>query len=492
MRIGRKSARIAIDSISKLVDMSYEPANGELNDIHQRLMGGRREFEQAVTKAMDAVIQMSAMDLALEANVETADQISRSVSTAVEAIRSSTESTAGIATEVSRAHENLTTTIIEVSDESGKIMEDIRRCETEFTSITELSAAAISTAGGMKEDIYGLLDIIQHMNEAIAAINSISAQTNLLALNASIEAARAGEAGRGFAVVAEEIRELADETKSLTGRMGAFVNSIQEASRKSSDSVDTTVEELEHINENIQSVWEITKSNRTGMEHIADSVSSLAAVSEEISSSMNELDHQMQYVNGQCQNLEGDANALATASQSMAELVEPSKNIEKHLSESTKIMGNMARDAFYMLDNQVILNCLNSAVNAHENWLATLKGMAQSKKLEVLQTDCTKCGLGHFYYTFKPVNPKVIQIWKGIDGKHREFHSYGVEMVAAIRSGHVQECQGIYEKAETCSRELISDFKELIRIIESLSSANIRIFEKAENSSVQEPAFTEQ
>lgn len=482
MRMGKKSSKIAIDSISRLVDMEYEPANGGLNEIHQRLMNGRKEFEQAVTKTMDAVIHMSSMDLALEANVETADQISGSVSTAVGAIRESTESTAGIATEVSRAHENLTTTIIEVSDESGKIMEDIRRCETELTSITELSGVAISTARGMKEDIYGLLDIIQHMNEAIAAINAISAQTNLLALNASIEAARAGEAGRGFAVVAEEIRELADETKSLTGRMGAFVNSIQDASRKSSDSVDTTVEELEHINENIQNVWEITKNNRNGMEHIADSVSSLAAVSEEISSSMNELDHQMQYVNGQCQNLEGDADALAMSSRSIAELVEPSKTIEQHLSESTKIMGNMARDAFYMLDNQIILNCLNSAVNAHQNWLATLKNMAQTGKVEVLQTDCTKCGLGHFYYTFKPVNPQVTGVWNGIDGKHKEFHSYGTEMISAIRNHRTQEYPQIYEKAEACSKELISDFHTLIQTIESLSKENIRIFEQAMNT----------
>ena len=73
-------------------------------------------------------------------------------------------------------------------------------------------------------------------------------------MDASIEAARAGEAGRGFAVVAEEIRELATETKSLTARMGAFVNEIQTASQKSSGSVDTTVKELEHINENIPDV----------------------------------------------------------------------------------------------------------------------------------------------------------------------------------------------------------------------------------------------
>lgn len=477
MKMRKKAASVAIESVSRLGEMEYGPANGELNNIHRRLVNGRKEFEKAVTKTMDAVINMSSMDLTLETNAASVEQINRSVSDAVDTISRSTELTAGIAAEVSKAHENLTVTIVEVSDESGKIMEDIRHCESEITSITELSAVAISTAKGMKEDIGGLLDIIQHMNEAIGAINSISSQTNLLALNASIEAARAGEAGKGFAVVAEEIRELADRTKALTGRMGDFANSIQDASRKSSDSVDTTVAELEHINENIRNVWEITGSNRTGMEHIADSVSSLAAVSEEISSSMNELDNQMQNVNDQCQSLKEDAGSLSVSSQAIAELVAPSKAIEKHLDESVKIMGSMARDAFYMLDNQIILNSLNSAINAHQAWLDTLKDIARTGELRTLQTDCTKCGFGHFYYAFKPVNRKVLDIWEGIDGKHRNFHACGTEMISAVRAGRTGELQGIYEKAEACSKVLLSDFHALIRTIESLTKENVRIFE---------------
>ena len=477
MKIRRKGMNSAVNSISRLVDMQYDPANGELNDIHQRLMKGRKEFEQAVTKNMDAVIQMSAMDLTLEANVAIVEQINNSISTAVKEISKSADSTANIAAEVSRAHENLTSTIIEVADESNKIMEDIRNCESELTSITGLSSSAISTAREMKEDIYGLLDIIKHMNQVIEAINSISAQTNLLALNASIEAARAGEAGRGFAVVADEIRDLADETKSLTGKMGAFVTSIQTASQKSSDSVDKTVQELECINENIQNVWKITGNNRTGMDHISDSVSSLAAVSEEISSSMNELDSQMQYVNNECQELNEDADSLTVSSHSIAELVEPSKAIEKHLEESAKIMGAMAQDAFYMLDNQIVINCLNSAIDAHKNWLNTLKDMAQTEKMRVLQTDYTKCGLGRFYYAFKPLNPNVTGIWNGLEEKHKLFHTYGTEMISAINSGHFGELRQIYEKAEACSGELISDFQALIRIVEDLTKEHVRIFQ---------------
>lgn len=477
MKIRKKEANTAIASISRLEPMNYDARNGELNDIHKRLIKGRSEFEQATTKCMDAVIRMSAMDLTLETNAVIIEQVNTSIADVAETLNETANSTAKISSEISKAHENLTETIIEVSNESGNIMEDIRSCEDELTSISGLSTAAISTAQEMKTNLHGFIDVIDNMTKAIEAINAISSQTNLLALNASIEAARAGEAGKGFAVVAEEIRTLAEETKSLTKRMGTFVDAIQDASHKSSVSVDATVGELEHINENIQNVWKITGNNRQSMDHINEAVSSLAAVSEEISSSMNEMDNQMHYVSDECQCLHDNTESLKISSHSISELVEPAKMIEKHLEESTKIMGSMAQDAFYMLDNQVLLNCLNSAVEAHSNWLNTLHEMAQSGNLKVLQTDCTKCGLGHFYYAFKPVNPQIATIWKELEGKHKTFHSYGTEMIAAIRSGRSQDLERIYEKAETCSKELISDFQTIIQIVERLSRDNVRIFE---------------
>ena len=54
----------------------------------------------------------------------------------------------------------------------------------ELTAIRDLSNQAIEASKEMAKDMDNLFEVINHMNEVISGIESISRQTNLLALNA--------------------------------------------------------------------------------------------------------------------------------------------------------------------------------------------------------------------------------------------------------------------------------------------------------------------
>jgi methyl-accepting chemotaxis protein len=79
--------------------------------------------------------------------------------------------------------------------------------------------------------ISNLTEHTQLVGEIIQTVKDLADQSNMLALNASIEAVRAGEMGRGFGVVAAEIRSLADQSITATGRVREVLTTIQTAIR---------------------------------------------------------------------------------------------------------------------------------------------------------------------------------------------------------------------------------------------------------------------
>lgn len=94
-----------------------------------------------------------------------------------------------------------------------------------------------SAVSDTNQTILSFLGTMKDIYRALAVIEEISAQTNLLALNATIEAARVGEHGRGFSVVAEEIRKLADVSRSSTEDIHQILDRISTAANAASKQI---------------------------------------------------------------------------------------------------------------------------------------------------------------------------------------------------------------------------------------------------------------
>lgn len=218
----------------------------------------------------------------------------------------------------------------------------IEEGRNELTDIKELSAQTIAVSREMQMDMDELINIINHISTVISGIDSISLQTNLPALNASVEAARAGEAGKGFSVVANEIRDLAEETQTLTKNMESFVDSMKNASKKSVGSSTHTINSLLSMADKINNVRTINDESKRYVSEINESVGSIAALSEEISNSMTEMENQ----------LKESSDFMQQVGQDLQKATKPVVDIEKTLDETVKQMGNMTNDAFFHLKNQ--------------------------------------------------------------------------------------------------------------------------------------------
>ena len=458
-----------VRSIAELKDADYSKASPEIKEVYGRLQTGRKQLEEVMEKDLKAVMQISSLDLTLDTEVKRMEEISSQVAGATQYIHQAAAQTTMVAGEVAKAHEGLTNTIVEASGETETVYGKIKDGQQQLTEIRNFSTATIEESRNMERDMEELLDVIEHMNEVISGITAISDQTNLLALNASIEAARAGEAGRGFAVVAEEIRQLAEQTKQLTGNMGEFVEGIRGASQKSSGSVSGTIEALGNINDKINLVWQINEENQQSLGRITDSISSLAAVSEEISSSTDELESQAAKIEEQCEELKDDAAKLQDVNTYLENAITPITEVETILDDAVKTIGQMGKDVFYKMNNKDFQGYVERGMEAHKSWLEALKEMVEAGEVRPLQIDSSKCGFGHFYNAMVPENEEVKTVWAAIAEKHKKFHNYGSRVIKALFDENYAEAKRIYTEAENYSVELLADLKKLTEIVGKLS-----------------------
>ncbi|MBV8917787.1 methyl-accepting chemotaxis protein [Bradyrhizobium sp.] len=135
----------------------------------------------------------------------------------------------------------------------------VREISEAMVKSKETALGAVERVASADSQAKRLSDAAQAMSGIAQMIGDITGQINLLALNATIESARAGEAGRGFAVVASEVKNLANQAKQATDKIGTEIGSLNGIS---SDVVGA----LGEIKKAIQDVSEYVTSTAAAVE----------------------------------------------------------------------------------------------------------------------------------------------------------------------------------------------------------------------------------
>ena len=123
-----------VQSVAALekADYSKQPA---LGDIYKRISDGRVQFEAAFSNDIQAVMEISSLELSLKHHEKTMTELSNNVADATSVISDAASESSAIAGQVNEQHEELTNTIIEASEETDNVHKAIESSQEELTTV---------------------------------------------------------------------------------------------------------------------------------------------------------------------------------------------------------------------------------------------------------------------------------------------------------------------------------------------------------------------
>ncbi len=178
-------------------------------------------------------------------------------------VRMGNERVRGMMDSVAAGAEELNASVREISEAMAKSRDTalgaVDRVASADSQAQRLSAAA------------------QAMSGIVEMISDITGQINLLALNATIESARAGEAGRGFAVVAAEVKNLANQAKQATDKIGTEIESLNGISGEVVNALSAIKQEIQNVSEYVTSTAAAVEEQSTVTSEMSSSMQRAAA-----------------------------------------------------------------------------------------------------------------------------------------------------------------------------------------------------------------------
>lgn len=218
--------------------------NEKQQEMYEGIVGVTRNVHDNATESVDIIDELV--------------QTTESVAFNMLEISEATALTARSIEEQNSMTQDIQEAIVETSERSkqmvGIAIESNGSIQGNIQAMEDLKAQSVLIAN-TNQDVTTSMARLQEKTKEVAEFTSmiynISNQTKMLALNASIESARAGEAGRGFAVVSDQIRQLAEQTRTSTEEITRIVSELNENADEVMQSVQNSVEATESQNQKI-------------------------------------------------------------------------------------------------------------------------------------------------------------------------------------------------------------------------------------------------
>ncbi|WP_079911034.1 methyl-accepting chemotaxis protein [Paenibacillus sp. 32352] len=275
---------------------------GDLYASFQTMHSRLREMTQGLLSHADALSSTSRnLSAIFGETVSATDQISISaqeVALSNETQKGSLQESTYAMEELSASAQRIASTSSTAFEASQVTLNHAEHGNRLITQSVEQMLAVSTTVGDLSLIVKQLSKRSHQIGEIINAMTTISSQTNLLALNAAIEAARAGEEGKGFTVVANEIRKLAERSRTSAMEVTELIQAILTDINKAATAMDQGEQEVQAGVDSIRLSGEafqrILVATRSAVYHVQETSTAaeqISASSQEFNASLQEIDH---------------------------------------------------------------------------------------------------------------------------------------------------------------------------------------------------------
>ena len=330
---------VVIESFIKEIDeiaRSIKSSTSRMSSVIRSIIETSKDVGNGSNKLMNVVKGLNAISEDLSNEIKKADDLAKEVTSAIEEITNNAQEVASSAESVAEASQKLSKSSEDMRDAAYAGKEVVKEVEM----IIEMVKESSKITANVTED---LAKKAENIEKIIETIERIADQTNLLALNAAIEAARAGDHGKGFSIVAEEIRKLAEESKSATERIGKILEAIKEGSLKAKETTGTTLEVVERAVRSSKKVTEQIDRILEEVERVSDQAESLASASGEQSSATNEISESIRVASSSISEIAVQLGKIHETSESLLDSSEKLRQTSNDLMRASESLLNLVK-----------------------------------------------------------------------------------------------------------------------------------------------------
>lgn len=272
------TAEVESDDEIGVLSENFNSMIGEIRN----LINEAKNVSNMVMEGSEEIREMSSQSYEISTSISTAMQdIATGTLNQAEKLEDTVSTMDSLAVSINNISKNVSN-VTEISNSTKKIGDESLEIVNKLRDKTKNTNEIMNN---ITSNIKILTESISKVQEVIELIEGINEETNLLSLNAGIEAARAGESGRGFAVVAEEVKKLAEESKTSTDSVSQVIKDIYEKA-------DTAMELIEGSKEAFIEQKEAVEFTNSSFENVIKATENIIKEINNIGSLMNKIDDQ--------------------------------------------------------------------------------------------------------------------------------------------------------------------------------------------------------